>query len=226
MVPPGAVVADIGTDHAYLPIHLIQSGQVDHVIASDVSPGSLTKARQAVVAAGLEHRISLRLGSGLAVLVPGEAPTVVIAGMGPETITNILAATPKVMASTKQFFLQPMQNPSKLRQRLNKLGLTLVDEVLTREQHRFYVILVVAVGSMPAFSNELLEIGPYLVAKSDPLLPAYIRHRIGQEEQVRSEIGTSPGGSAQARRQLADRRIRIWREILHGCQSQLCNQPN
>ncbi len=74
LVPPGVVVADIGTDHAYLPIYLVQSGQVMRAVAADISPGSLESARQAVTAAGLEERISLRLGSGLSVLTPLEKP--------------------------------------------------------------------------------------------------------------------------------------------------------
>ena len=205
MVPPGAVVADIGTDHAHLPIYLVQSGQV-------ISPGSLAKARQAVEAAGLEHKILLRLGSGLTVLAPEEAPTVVIAGLGPDTIADIIGATPKVTASTQLFLLQPMHNPGQLRRRLVQIGLTLADEFLVRERQGFYVIMAATVGTMPSFCPELLEIGPCLVTKSDPLLSDYVAQRIGQEEQVRSKVGCSSGRSA--------------REILYGCQSQLRDKPN
>jgi tRNA (adenine22-N1)-methyltransferase len=226
MVPPGAAVADIGTDHAYLPIHLVQSGRVDQVIASDVSSGSLAKARQAVIAAGLEDRISLRLGSGLAVLAPGEASTIIIAGMGPETIFKILTTTPTVVADTEQFLLQPMQNPGRLRGHLNKLGLRLTDEVLVQEGQRFYVIMQATAGDMISCSSELLEVGPCLVAKSDPLLAAYLAHRISQEERIYLEAGASGSKLARIRQQLADRRISVWREILHGCESQLCNEPN
>jgi tRNA (adenine22-N1)-methyltransferase len=226
MVPPGAVVADIGTDHAYLPIRLVQSGQVNQAIASDVSPGSLAKARQAVVAARLEHKISLRLGSGLTVLAPGEAPTVVIAGLGPDTIAAIIQETPQVAACTQLFILQPMHNPGQLRRLLGQLGLMLIDEHLVREKQRFYVVMAVKIGTMPLFSPELMEIGPCLVAKSDPWLPAYVAQKISQEEQIRSKIGHSPGRSAQVRRQLADQRIHAWREILYGSESQLCDKLN
>ena len=159
LVPQGAVVADIGTDHAYLPIYLVQTGQAPRAIATDLSPGSLAKARQAVLAAGLEHKITLRLGQGLTVLTPGEAQVVVIAGLGSKTIADIIALAPEVTFSAQAFLLQPMKNPGELRRCLAKLGLTLIDETLVCDKGRFYVIMVVASGTMPAFSEDLLEIG-------------------------------------------------------------------
>ncbi len=224
LVPLGTVVADIGTDHAYLPIHLIQTRRAPWCIATDASPGSLAKARQAVVAAGLEDRIDLRLGSGLTVLAPGEVQVLVIAGLGSKTIADIIALAPEVAASAQVFLLQPMTNPGELRRRLPELGLTLTDETLAVERGRFYVIMAATSGTMPTFAEELLEIGPYLVAKPDLLLPAYLAFKIGQEEQVRAEVEKSVSG--KARWELASRRIHAWREILHDCESKLRDQPN
>ncbi|HHV08069.1 MAG TPA: SAM-dependent methyltransferase [Firmicutes bacterium] len=221
LVPPGVVVADIGTDHAYLPIYLVQSGQVMRAVAADISPGSLESARQAVTAAGLEERISLRLGSGLSVLTPGEAEIVVIAGLGSTTIADIVALEPEVATSAQAFLLQPMTKPGDLRRRLTSLGLTLKDEKLVLDKGRFYVTMVATPGTMPAFPEELLEIGPYLAAHPDPMLPAYLTYRIEQEKKVRAKTCFAKSAAARARSELASHRINAWREMLYVCQWKL-----
>ena len=220
MVPRGAVVADIGTDHAYLPIHLIQTGRIKAAVASDISCNSLAKARQAVVDAELQDKISLRLGWGLSVLCPGEAESVVIAGLGPETIMEIIAkAEPAIVARTDQFVLQPMQNPGRLRRYFSTMGLTLSDEVLVKEDHRFYVIMLATPGKMQSYSPELLEIGPHLVARSDPLLPDYVAYKISREERIYEATGASHSSAGRARQNLAKRRIDTWEMMLNGSSS-------
>ena len=81
-VPKGSNIADIGTDHGYVPIYLVREGQAEHAVAMDVRKGPLERARAHVEAAGLGSRIDVRLSDGLAGLKPGEADCVVIAGMG------------------------------------------------------------------------------------------------------------------------------------------------
>ena len=89
-VPKGSNIADIGTDHGYVPIYLVREGQAEHAVAMDVRKGPLERARAHVAEAGLGSRIDVRLSDGLAGLKPGEADCVVIAGMGGELIIHIL----------------------------------------------------------------------------------------------------------------------------------------
>ncbi len=95
LVPPGGRLADIGTDHAYLPVYLVTEGIVPSAVAGEVNEGPFRAAGEALARVGLADRISLRFGDGLAVLAPGEADTAVIAGMGGQTIVDILAARPE-----------------------------------------------------------------------------------------------------------------------------------
>ena len=90
LVTSGGTLADIGTDHAYIPIYLIQTGAVSRAIAMDVNPGPLSRAREHIAQYGLQCAIETRLSDGLAALRPGEADSIVIAGMGGALMTRIL----------------------------------------------------------------------------------------------------------------------------------------
>jgi tRNA (adenine22-N1)-methyltransferase len=224
LVPPGRPVADIGTDHALLAISLVQRARVPRAIASDVSPICLAKARAAVMAAGLTDRIDLRLGAGLTVLSPGEVPVVVIAGMGAQTIAAILTEGDETARRTELFLLQPMQKASNLRRYLLAHGLRLTAEKLVWDCGRFYVIMSVVWGSMPAYSDELLEIGPLLVTGQDPLLKPYLESKIEREKEIWTKVKAHARSTAgQRRAQLAARRIQAWEALLHAGS---CGQGN
>ena len=90
-VPPGAVLADIGTDHAYLPVWLCKSGKIPKAIAADIGQGPLQSAGESIARYQAQDRIETRLSDGLAAFSPGEADTIVIAGMGGELIARILS---------------------------------------------------------------------------------------------------------------------------------------
>lgn len=107
LVRPGSRLADIGTDHAYLPTALVQRGVCPTAIASDVRPGPVQAARRTVEAAGLNDKIDVRLGDGLEPIRPDEAEDIVIAGMGGETIAAILAAAPWVKDGRYRLICSP-----------------------------------------------------------------------------------------------------------------------
>ncbi len=143
MILPCRCMADIGTDHAYLPVWLCSQGRCNTAIASDLSPGPLGRAEATVCRYGLKDRISLRLGSGAEPLVPGEADVIVIAGMGGLLIAELLKAKPQVFAAAKQILLQPMSSIPELRETLYQNGYTIDKEVLVREEEKLYHILSV-----------------------------------------------------------------------------------
>src|SRR4051794_11569025 len=88
-VPQGARFADIGTDHAMLPVYLMQNGKINYAVAGDVHAGPVEAARRQVSEAGLEGAVSVRLGDGMSVLSPGEVDTVTLAGMGGSLMVRI-----------------------------------------------------------------------------------------------------------------------------------------
>ena len=122
----GRALADIGTDHAYLPAVLAATGKVPHAIASDIAEGPLRAAEKTLLEYGVEKLIELRKCDGLSGFLPGEAEDFVIAGMGGELIARILEAAPWLKAPGYRLVLQPMTQQPHLRRRL-KLSLLLCD---------------------------------------------------------------------------------------------------
>jgi tRNA (adenine22-N1)-methyltransferase len=141
LVRHGARVADIGTDHAYLPVYLLQAGVCPSAIASDIGEGPLEAARHTVTAAGLTDKISLRLGDGLAGIAPDEAEDIVIAGMGGETIAAILQAAPWVKNPALRLILQPMTRAEDLRCWLLQNGFSVLQERLVQDGRHLYPVL-------------------------------------------------------------------------------------
>lgn len=141
LIRPGSRVADIGTDHAYLPVWLVRQGICPSAIASDLNEGPLSTARRTVEAAGLTAAIALCLGDGLASLRPNEVDDIVIAGMGGETIAAILEAAPWVKDARLHLVLQPMTRAEDLRRWLLHNGFSVETERLVQDGRRFYPVL-------------------------------------------------------------------------------------
>ncbi len=140
-IPAGAVVADIGADHALLTGYLIEERGAARAFACDIAPGPLAAARARVRARGLEERIECRLTDGLAGLPLDEVTHVVIAGMGGESIAAILAACPAARDSRLTFVLQPMTKAERLRAALRRLGFVLASERGVAAGGRLYTVM-------------------------------------------------------------------------------------
>lgn len=145
LVPQGARLADIGTDHGKLPITLLMQRRVASAIGSDIGSGPLEHARRNAAEHGVT--LSLRLAAGLDAVRPEECNTVTIAGMGGQTIAEILAAAPWTAAGGHLLLLQPMTMAAELRQWLWANGYQIERETLCREERRRYVVLSVRGGA-------------------------------------------------------------------------------
>ena len=150
-VPRGARLADVGTDHGYLPVWLLRNGRIDSAIAADLREGPLNRARENAERYGVAERISFRRCDGLSAVRPEEVDTVAIAGMGGETIAAILSAAPWTREGTL-LLLQPMTGPAELRLWLQEHGYRITEERVAREGERLYAILTVRGGEMPPLS--------------------------------------------------------------------------
>ena len=148
------VAADIGTDHAYVPIELVRSGRAERVIATDVHRGPLDIAAGHIERYGLSDRIETRLGAGLSVLRPGEADTIVVAGMGGELIAEILNSSSEV-ARASELVLQPMNSQYELRRFLIDNGYTIEREDIENEGQRVYNLMLVRSGHMEPFASDI-----------------------------------------------------------------------
>lgn len=141
LVRKGSRVADIGTDHAYLPVFLIEQGICPSAIASDIRKGPVDRAFKTVTDAKLTDHISVRLGDGLSTVSAEETDDIVIAGMGGETIASILDSAPWTKDARYRFILQPMTKPEVLRKYLLNGGYALMEEHMAyNENHQYLVI--------------------------------------------------------------------------------------
>lgn len=148
-VRPGSRLADIGTDHALLPVELVKTGICPSAIATDIAPGPLSAARRAVQEAGLEDRIALRLGDGLGPILPDEVDDIVIAGMGGENMAAILSGAPWLRHPRYQLILQPMSRPEKLREYLYTAGFAITGECFSSDGKRQYHALTAVYSQEP-----------------------------------------------------------------------------
>lgn len=143
LIQPCNIMADIGTDHAYLPVYLCMSGKCKSAIASDIKQGPLESAASTVTGYNQAHKIELRLGSGVDTLEPEEADVIVIAGMGGIIITEILKSRPEIFKTAKQILIQPMSSVSELRENLCDIGYEISNEYLAKEDRKIYNIMTV-----------------------------------------------------------------------------------
>ena len=195
LVPQGARLADIGTDHAYLPIHLIQTGRILSAIACDLREGPLARGRAAAQDWGV-NGISFRCCDGLAGLAPDEADSVVIAGMGGETIIKILEDVSWSKREGLHVLLQPMSGVPELRQWLIAAGYRIAREVLVREDARFYLIFSVFSGEDAPYTPAELEAGRQWRSMDAPLRADYLADLIRRRR--RALMGMSQGAAVPA----------------------------
>ncbi len=154
LVPECGTAADIGTDHAIVPVRLIETGRAKRVIASDVREGPLAAAGRTIAAAGMGDRIETRLGSGLSTLASGEAETVIIAGMGGLLIRDIIGADME-KARGARLVLQPMYQQAELREYLSQNGFAVTREILAAEGFRVYNLICAEAGEPREYKRAL-----------------------------------------------------------------------
>ncbi|MGE5675214.1 MAG: tRNA (adenine(22)-N(1))-methyltransferase [Mycobacterium leprae] len=212
LVPTGRMLADIGTDHAYLPAYLVGSGAVPGAIASDLREGPLDAARATLATEGLLDRVALRAGSGLTVLQPHEVATVTICGMGGLLVNAILAEGP--LAGVERLVLQPNTDEPAVRQWLANHGWRLVDERLIEEERHFYVAMAAERGAMCLTPVEQL-LGPHLIRAGGPTFKRYVQLLLKRNAAALAGASSSPAARARAAA-LTDEK-RLLEEVLgHG----------
>lgn len=209
-VPQGARVGDIGTDHAYLPVYLLQNGIAVYAVGVDIHQGPYVSALNTVRSYRLENKIAIRFGNGLEPIEPGEIDTVTIAGMGGNTIMDILTNKPAVLQGVTDLILQPQGAEAKVRLRLLQDGWKLSDECLVADDKRIYGILHFnrqkGLGLDEAYqqcrllNNELMigaaeivekyfwQFGPLIIKRKEILLEQLIADRIEDIENIISQL--------------------------------------
>ncbi|HSH35347.1 class I SAM-dependent methyltransferase [Schnuerera sp.] len=187
-IPKNTMVGDIGTDHGYIPIYLIENKVAKKVIATDLSKNSLEKIKEFVKERKLESHIDIRLGDGLEVLKNFEVDTVVIAGMGGLLIKDILDKDIEKRDSITNFILQPNIASNELRKYLYYNNFEIIDEKLVKEDNKFYEIIYAKKGKFHIGEDIYYEVGEKLILNRDPLLKEFLEEKIKIIEKILEEL--------------------------------------
>ena len=192
LVSPCCTVADIGTDHGYVPAFLAMTGKCAHVIASDIAEGPCAAARETLSKYGLQEVMEVRKASGLQGLAAGEAQTVVIAGMGGATILCILAELPDITQTVGTFVLQPMSAVGTLRRWLSDHYFIINEEALCKENGRIYIILKVAHARQKQELSDIeMELGPCVLNERPALWNEYVAEKAKRVRQMLKQMSAS-----------------------------------
>ena len=181
-VSPGLVLADIGCDHAQLPIALVSSGKTPSAIATDVNEGPLEIAAKNVREAGLSDRIEIRLSDGFAKIRPGEARSAVIAGMGGRLICRILREGMEVLQLLNELILAPQSDVGMVRSTAGALGFMILLEAMVKEDGKYYPVIRMTPGMQLPLSRTEILFGPQLITRQDPVLHSFL---LEQQENCR-----------------------------------------
>lgn len=182
MVTNGNKLADVGTDHGYVPIMLVEKGFVPDAIAMDINEGPLQRAREHIKEHHLEGKIDTRLSDGVNALQQGEADTIIIAGMGGELVIHILKDGENVCRSVKELILQPQSDIQKVRQFLREHNYRIIDENMVFEDGKYYPIMkVIPVDEDYVWDKLQLDVaaacdryGPLLLKNGNPVLRKFL----------------------------------------------------
>lgn len=210
-VPQGAILLDVGSDHAYLPIELVERGQIERAIAGEVVDGPYQSAVKNVEAHGLKEKVQVRLANGLAAFEETDQVSVItIAGMGGRLIARILEEGLDKLASVERLILQPNNREDDLRIWLQDNGFQIVEEGILEEAGKFYEILVVEAGQMKLSASDV-RFGPFLSKEVSPVF-----YQKWQKEAAKIEFALSqiPEKNLEERQVLVDK-IQAIKEVLH-----------
>jgi len=182
-------LADIGTDHGYIPIKAVMENKCEKAIASDIRIGPIEVAKKNIKRYGLQNKIDVRLGPGLSTLNLGEADLIVVAGMGGNLISDIIKNDIQIAKNSNNLILQPIQYPEILRKDLFDLNFFIIDENIIKEDNKYYHILKVSYGKKNEYKNQAeYYIGPINICKANDSTVEYIQYKLNHLKTILSNL--------------------------------------
>lgn len=209
-VTPGSRVADVGTDHGYVPIYLVETGRSPGAIAMDINEGPLLRARQHIREACLEDYIQTRRSDGAAALKSGEADTLIVAGMGGPLMEKILTQGREVLESCREFILQPQSEIREFRKYLQRNGFRIEQEDMVQEDGKFYPILRTVHGRMEWEKEIEFRFGKLLLEQRHPVLLDFLRREQKVNREIMERLAGNKSRAGQSRlAQMEEERLEI-----------------
>lgn len=215
LVTEGASVADIGTDHGYIPIYLVKHKIVKKAIALDINKGPLERARLHVIGHGLKGQIETRLSNGLQELEPGEVDTMIAAGMGGALVIKILQEGKAVRDKLQYCILQPQSEISKVRKYLVSQNLKIEAEDMVEEDGKFYPMMRAVHAEPEAYAEYEYVYGKKLLEDRHPVLHKFLLREQSMKESVLRQLGErTESVSAREREAEVLEELKLTREAL------------
>lgn len=198
-VETGSKIADVGTDHGYVPIALVERGIASRGVAMDVRVGPLERAKEHIGQHGMEQMIETRLSDGVEKLEAGEADTVIAAGMGGELVIHILEDGKRLWGDVRHWILSPQSEIEKVRSFLGENGFLIDREDMVEEDGKYYTVMDVIRGRMGKLEPWELLYGSCLVREKHPVLREFLVKERKSLEGILEGLKGQDGESAKRR---------------------------
>lgn len=217
MVTPGMRLADVGTDHAYIPIYLTEQQVIPEAIAMDINKGPLERAEEHIKEHGLEDRIQTRLSDGLQKLKTGEVDAMIAAGMGGALVIRILEDGKEVAKSLKELILQPQSELEKVRRYLLQNGYRIIDENMVLDEGKYYPMMKIQPCSeeeAEEYAPGELKYGKRLLQKANPVLKQFLEKEIQIDSEILAALTSQDSTRARTRELELQTEINEIKEII------------
>lgn len=215
-VTRGNRVADVGCDHAYISIYLVENKISPQVIALDVNRGPLEKARENIRRYGYEAAIQTRLSDGLHEMKPKEADTILIAGMGGALMTKILTEGLEAVKQSRELVLQPQSELFLVRRFLHSIGFEIHSETMLMDEGKYYVIMKARpCNTQQIYEKEVFYLyGKLLLEQAEPVFFDYLNREKELRNRVMESLRQNPTENARDRMKEIDQELRYIEESL------------
>lgn len=199
-VKKGNIIADVGTDHGYVPIYLVKNSIAQKAIAADISKGSCDKAKTNISLYGLNDKIDVRCGNGLEIIKDSEIlDTIIISGMGGLLTIDVLKSNKNSVNNAKQLILQPQRDIEKVREYLHSINYRIINEEMLIESGKYYTIINAIKGSDEKYSELEYYFGKFLLNKKSAVLKQFIDHEYKKINIVLDNISNNAVENANKR---------------------------
>ena len=214
LVSEGQIVADVGTDHGYIPIYLLETKKCEKAIAMDINKGPLLRAKEHIAEHGLNQKIQVKLSDGVKALSAGECDCVVVAGMGGALAVKIMEEGREVFKSLREFVLQPQSELAKVRQYLWENEYCVIAEDMVLEDGKFYPMMKVKSGSSNPYTQVELRYGRELLMQKHPILKIFLEKEMQTKEMIRGNLESESGEHIENRKKELQEELLLVKEAL------------
>ncbi len=212
-VPKGSHVIDVGTDHAYIPIFLVQTGRALSCLATDINEGPLEKAQKNLKMHHIQN-VELVRTNGVEGIEPNKGNVLMISGMGGYLIIDILKRGDELVHHMKRLILQPQQDIGEVRKYLHQIGFKIVDEAFVKDDEKYYTVIVAEPGSEKPYEKAYEYLyGKCLIQKQSEVFKEWLNMKLLKQQGIYKALRGQDSPSANLRKVELEKEIDCLKEV-------------